>query len=548
MVDMKLSFDPMTIEHLGFKMYSHLPNAVAELVANAYDADATDVRVVLHDDGEQSVEVIDDGHGMSDQDLAEKYLRIGRNRRVEDGGTSESGRRRVAGRKGLGKLALFGIGDRVEVRTKRAYTGAWTRVSMDWQALRASSGGEYRPQTGQDPEEESAHGTTIRVEALRRRTAVDARSLARSLARLFHHVDKDFRLTVVGVSGDEFEVTRELRYDAVQVETRWQVPDDISAGQDFARSHGIRGEVVATVKPLSAEMRGITLYVHGRLAHEPEYFGIPESSYAFSYITGYVEVDYVDDLDEDIIATDRRSLSWESAEGHELREYLEGMLRQVAALRRDTRSTAKKERLERDLGIDSDKWVATIRGPEAASVRDVLEVLVSPESEIGDDDRENLVVGLSELAPEYADMHWRHLHPRIAEVAGGFYKNGQYMAAVLEAAKRYIADVRTAAPGTATMKEHDVLTSALRDDGTILNVFAKWENAGFSPETAKNIRAAQRELSLGVQGGFRNPLAHEEMVRLDAERVFTFQDCLDALSIISHLRRRLDDVTPSGAA
>ena len=38
-----MSFDPHTIEHLGIKMYSRLPNAMAELIANAYDADAKTV-------------------------------------------------------------------------------------------------------------------------------------------------------------------------------------------------------------------------------------------------------------------------------------------------------------------------------------------------------------------------------------------------------------------------------------------------------------------------------------------------------------------------
>ena len=37
---LRMSFDPQTIEHLGVKMYSQIPNAVAELIANSYDADA----------------------------------------------------------------------------------------------------------------------------------------------------------------------------------------------------------------------------------------------------------------------------------------------------------------------------------------------------------------------------------------------------------------------------------------------------------------------------------------------------------------------------
>ena len=58
-----LKFDPQTVDHLGSRMYSHLPNAIAELVANAYDADAH--HVIVKVDENQSISVIDDGHGMS---------------------------------------------------------------------------------------------------------------------------------------------------------------------------------------------------------------------------------------------------------------------------------------------------------------------------------------------------------------------------------------------------------------------------------------------------------------------------------------------------
>ena len=35
-----MRFDPNTIEHLGVKMYSQIPTAIAEMIANSYDADA----------------------------------------------------------------------------------------------------------------------------------------------------------------------------------------------------------------------------------------------------------------------------------------------------------------------------------------------------------------------------------------------------------------------------------------------------------------------------------------------------------------------------
>ena len=45
--ELKMAFEPSTIQHLGIKMYSQAPAAIAELIANAYDADATEVKVKL---------------------------------------------------------------------------------------------------------------------------------------------------------------------------------------------------------------------------------------------------------------------------------------------------------------------------------------------------------------------------------------------------------------------------------------------------------------------------------------------------------------------
>lgn len=183
---MKLSFDPMTIEHHGFKMYSHLPNAVAELVANSYDADATRVAVTAINSANPHIIVEDDGHGMSALDLEEKYLRIGRNRRPKDSvALSESGRRRVAGRKGLGKLALFGIGEHITVESVREGESSSTIVRLDWNDM-LSSEGDYEPETGSGPVKLREHGTRVTISKLKRKTDIEALPLARSLSRLFN--------------------------------------------------------------------------------------------------------------------------------------------------------------------------------------------------------------------------------------------------------------------------------------------------------------------------------------------------------------------------
>ncbi|MCJ1696101.1 ATP-binding protein [Rathayibacter caricis] len=85
-----LTFDPQTVDHLGARMYSQLPNAVPELVANAFDADAHQVTVRIGMYGTISVE--DDGHRMSEVTLHTEYLRTGRDRRrAEASAMTESG-------------------------------------------------------------------------------------------------------------------------------------------------------------------------------------------------------------------------------------------------------------------------------------------------------------------------------------------------------------------------------------------------------------------------------------------------------------------------
>ncbi len=60
-----MTFEPNTIQHLGVKMYSNMPPALAELIANAYDACATEMHISLYDFDEKKVIVEDNGVGMS---------------------------------------------------------------------------------------------------------------------------------------------------------------------------------------------------------------------------------------------------------------------------------------------------------------------------------------------------------------------------------------------------------------------------------------------------------------------------------------------------
>lgn len=519
-------------------MYSHVPNAVAELVANAYDADATLVRVIISSNGTITVE--DDGHGMSREEVAEKYLRIGRNRRrTEESVMTESGKRRVSGKKGLGKLALFGIGRVVEVTTMRRGSPTGTRIIMFYQDL-IDSEGDYRPQEQTLTVETAEHGTTVTLTDLRRKTPINAEQLATSLSRLFNYTDDDFRLVVVDKKSNEIEVTRDRRLESLSREFVWKFPDDFTEHDSFLADHDISGVIISTTKPLRNVPRGITLYAGGRMVNEPEFFGSAESSHAYSYLTGHLDVDFVDASEEDVIATDRRALVWDSSEMEAFRRSLADLLTRIGREWRTKRSEERKNRSRKRTGISTEHWTKSIKSDEVRqAIKNILEYLSSEDLDLTADQEATLTESIHHLAPPYADYVWRRLHPAIQEASRSAYERGAYHSAINEAIKAYASLVSELSKFPRD-NESKLFNAAFGDKGK-LAVFKKFQRAGdFTDETAENAERGQQFLSTGIHFAFRNPISHEEIKALEDSGALTYEDCLDALSILSYLMRRLD--------
>ena len=101
---MRLSgIDPGIIRELS-GIYKPFVKAFKELVSNAYDADATEVFVTLSEDF-SSMDVLDNGIGMTPFDFHKSFARIGGSTAWLQEGTSSGGRPRI-GYKGIGFLAV----------------------------------------------------------------------------------------------------------------------------------------------------------------------------------------------------------------------------------------------------------------------------------------------------------------------------------------------------------------------------------------------------------------------------------------------------------
>ena len=104
MKEYTLNVDPRILELLGPNLYTNIYYVLAELIANAYDADAKNVYIISNKD---DIRVEDDGHGMSyENGEIRKFLNVaGVSRTREEDSLTRSGTRRKMGRKGVGKLA-----------------------------------------------------------------------------------------------------------------------------------------------------------------------------------------------------------------------------------------------------------------------------------------------------------------------------------------------------------------------------------------------------------------------------------------------------------
>lgn len=127
---MKFKVEPRLLDHFGIAMYNTVPKAIAELCANAYDADATRVKITYSGD---EIKIVDNGVGMSTADLENNYLRLGRDRREDESKEITARGRPVIGNKGIGKLAGFGIAQTMVVQSRKGK--AETTIELDREAL-----------------------------------------------------------------------------------------------------------------------------------------------------------------------------------------------------------------------------------------------------------------------------------------------------------------------------------------------------------------------------------------------------------------------------
>ncbi|MEG1313303.1 MAG: ATP-binding protein [Bacilli bacterium] len=128
----------MTTEKLHFKTSSGIKSivgkdlitdkfvAIFELVKNSYDAGAKEVKITFDLD---KITILDDGHGMSKDDLIEKWLNLAYSEKKEGKVNND---RAFVGSKGIGRFSADRLGTKLRISTKIANEEIFHRLEVDW--------------------------------------------------------------------------------------------------------------------------------------------------------------------------------------------------------------------------------------------------------------------------------------------------------------------------------------------------------------------------------------------------------------------------------
>lgn len=339
------------IKHLGLQMYSGAVPSIAELIKNAYDANATEVNISIpfgNPWGAGSLIVVEDnGHGMSFDDCDNKYLVIGRDRRETDGDqVIGNPNRRPIGRKGIGKLAGFGIADVVKVKTvQKGKRSIFEMIYRDIEKL--TLGEEYHPNVVEaEVKTTERSGTTVTLENIKLQRTINEEDFRYSMARRFSLISGDFVIKVNGKPLKRDEVDLQFRFPE---KTKGKSPLNT---ETIVGSGTIQWWAGFTEKPIERdEDRGIVIVVRGSLAQQtPFFFGLTggfEGQLGLQYLTGEIYADFLDQA-FDAVATDRGSVNWEREEAQPLlawgKEKIRSLLKEWAKRRREV----QEERLRRE--------------------------------------------------------------------------------------------------------------------------------------------------------------------------------------------------------
>lgn len=337
------------LKDLGIGLYSNVPAVLSEMVANAWDAEATNVEIKINA-AKDTVEVFDNGIGMDLDDINSRFLRVGYDRRKECGDESGSLHRKVMGRKGIGKLSAFSIASQVDVITAKGNDQHALRMSRD-EIRRAverenpAESGEYIPKDIRgEVSFDFPRGTRLILGGFDARLNWTEAYLRRRIARRFSIIGTGFQVTI---NGKRIAVTDRDFYSRLQF--LWYAGKEGDAARHACKNldHSepakwpisaagvelgvVTGWIGTVRKPddVGEENNTITVLAKGKIVQEDILKDIKEARVFAEYLIGELHAEFLDDERDDIVTSDRQRLKETDPRYEALRDFVKEVVKAV---------------------------------------------------------------------------------------------------------------------------------------------------------------------------------------------------------------------------
>jgi len=245
------------LAYLLSENYRSPEKALKELVDNAWDAEALRVSISLPEPmSGDAVIVEDDGAGMTLNELQNEYLNVARNRRQRSGDFTPNLRRKVKGRKGIGKFSglMFAASMTLETRAR----GKQSTFCLDRDLLESSEGLPEMPlEIVNSDVSPDVHGTRINLAELNQSQKFPNENKLKQVLIADYGREEGFEIVINGKSLGVDDLQGEYKEESIQ----------LSSGEARLR---------CTVSDQKRKLRkpGITVRIDGKVVGDPSFFGL----------------------------------------------------------------------------------------------------------------------------------------------------------------------------------------------------------------------------------------------------------------------------------
>lgn len=365
----RMTLDLQLLNHLGLNLYSNASAVISEAVANSWDADATEVNIVIEND---CIIISDNGCGMDLEDINNKYLHVGRQRRNADEAITPKYGRAVMGRKGIGKLSLFSIANSISVYSIKEQEKNALRISTLALKECIEKNEEYFPEELPVDDFDFAHDGTkiVLCELKKKRTAALATYLRRRLARRFSIIGDQYSFVVkvntkpVTISDRDYLPKAQMLWiypsendlmfteDKIEGQCSTGLTEKflrktvVACGEKTVNIHGWIATASEPSKLLEEDgaINKITIMVRGKMAKEDILPELRSTALYTKYVFGEIHADFLDQDDmEDITTSSRQDFFVDDERYLALIAFLKAELGFVRTKWEDARSNAGVE-------------------------------------------------------------------------------------------------------------------------------------------------------------------------------------------------------------